>query len=38
LISFHAQDGWVIIAVGNDSLWKRFCQAAGMVELLVIPL
>ncbi len=32
--SFHAQDGWVIIAVGNDSLWKRFCQATDMAELV----
>ena len=27
--SFQASDGWVVIAVGNDSLWKRFCEAIG---------
>lgn len=27
--SFQASDGWVVIAVGNDSLWKKFCEAIG---------
>lgn len=27
--SFQASDGWVVIAVGNDSLWKKFCDTIG---------
>ncbi|VBB08326.1 Hypothetical protein LUCI_3670 [Lucifera butyrica] len=27
--SFQASDGWVVIAVGNDALWKRFCEVTG---------
>ena len=27
--SFEAADGHVIVAVGNDSLWKRFCAVAA---------
>ena len=26
-------DGKVVVAVGNDEQWKRFCQALGSVEL-----
>jgi Predicted acyl-CoA transferases/carnitine dehydratase len=32
--AFEAKDGWVIIAVGNDSLWNRFCEATGFEKLL----
>lgn len=32
--SFPAQDGLVVIAVGNDKIWERFCQAIGREELL----
>ena len=32
--SFQAADGWVIIAIGNDSLWQRFCQAACMTDIV----
>ena len=35
--AFKAKDGWVIIAAGNDSLWKRFCQVAGLEKLLDDP-
>jgi len=31
--SFEAKDGWVVIAVGNDSLWKKFCSAIGREDL-----
>ncbi|MDE2660218.1 MAG: CoA transferase [Acidobacteriota bacterium] len=27
--SFEAADGHVIVAVGNDALWKRFCEVAA---------
>jgi Predicted acyl-CoA transferases/carnitine dehydratase len=32
--AFEAKDGWAIIAVGNDSLWKRFCESTGFEKLL----
>ena len=31
---FKAKDGWVTIAVGNDSLWERFCHAIGKESLV----
>ncbi|CAB1241148.1 putative Acetyl-CoA:oxalate CoA-transferase [Clostridiaceae bacterium BL-3] len=34
--SFEAKDGWVVIAVGNDSIWQRFCKAIGRTDLLEI--
>lgn len=27
--SFKAKDGYVIIAIGNDTLWKKFCTLVG---------
>ena len=30
---FEASDGHVILAVGNDSQFSRFCEAAGLPEL-----
>jgi crotonobetainyl-CoA:carnitine CoA-transferase CaiB-like acyl-CoA transferase len=30
---FHASDGEVVIAVGNDPIWRRFCQTAGLDAL-----
>ena len=32
--SFQAADGWVVIGVGGDEVWKRFCQATGLSVLL----
>jgi crotonobetainyl-CoA:carnitine CoA-transferase CaiB-like acyl-CoA transferase len=32
--TFHAADGYVNIAVGNDAIWARFCNALGLEELL----
>lgn len=32
--SFAAADGWVVIGVGNDEVWKRFCKAIGREDLL----
>ncbi|WP_418319777.1 CaiB/BaiF CoA transferase family protein [Piscinibacter sakaiensis] len=30
---FPASDGEILIAVGNDSLWRNFCDAAGLIEI-----
>ena len=30
---FHTADGEVIIACGNDNLYRKFCEAAGCLEL-----
>jgi len=27
------RDGWIVIAIGNDSIWKRFCAAIGREDL-----
>ena len=32
--SFRAKDGWFILAVGNDKLWKEFCGAINREDLL----
>ena len=32
--AFQAKDGYVIIAVGNDRLWKKFCDLIGRQELI----
>ena len=34
---FKAKDGWVVIGVGNDAIWRRFCQAIGKPELIDDP-
>jgi crotonobetainyl-CoA:carnitine CoA-transferase CaiB-like acyl-CoA transferase len=30
---FQAHDGDVVVAVGNDDLWRRFCRVAGLDAL-----
>src|SRR5262249_54416988 len=30
---FQTADGWLVLAVGNDGQWKRFCAAAELSEL-----
>jgi crotonobetainyl-CoA:carnitine CoA-transferase CaiB-like acyl-CoA transferase len=30
---FATKDGWLVLAVGNDAQWQRFCQAAGELDL-----
>jgi crotonobetainyl-CoA:carnitine CoA-transferase CaiB-like acyl-CoA transferase len=35
--TFKAQDGWVVIAVGNNKLWKVFCKAIKRESLLSDP-
>jgi len=32
--TFKAEDGWVVIAVGNNKLWEVFCEAIGTNHLL----
>jgi CoA:oxalate CoA-transferase len=32
--AFKAKDGYVIIAVGNDRLWKKFCDLINRPELI----
>ncbi|GKU30456.1 CaiB/BaiF CoA transferase family protein [Clostridium folliculivorans] len=34
--SFQAKDGWVVIAVGNDNIWAKFCEAIDKKHLLEI--
>jgi len=34
---FRAADGEVILACGNDNLYRRFCEAAGCAELAADP-
>jgi len=34
---FQASDGEVILACGNDNLYRKFCQAAGCPELAADP-
>jgi len=35
--TFTTADGEIVIAVGNDEIWKRFCPAAGVPELASNP-
>lgn len=30
---FATADGWLVLAVGNDGQWQRFCAAAGRPDL-----
>jgi formyl-CoA transferase/CoA:oxalate CoA-transferase len=35
--AFPTADGWIMIAVGNDGLWRRFTEAVGRPELAEDP-
>ena len=35
--AFPTKDGYVIVAVGNDSLYQKFCAALGMSEAATDP-
>jgi CoA:oxalate CoA-transferase len=35
--AFETSDGWVVIALGNDALWQRFCQAIERPDLAEDP-
>jgi crotonobetainyl-CoA:carnitine CoA-transferase CaiB-like acyl-CoA transferase len=34
---FATADSWLVLAVGNDGQWRRFCQAAGLEHLAADP-
>jgi crotonobetainyl-CoA:carnitine CoA-transferase CaiB-like acyl-CoA transferase len=34
---FATADSWLVLAVGNDGQWQRFCQAAGLENLAADP-
>jgi CoA:oxalate CoA-transferase len=31
--AYRAQDDWIVVAIGNDSLWQRFCVAVERNDL-----
>ena len=31
--SFKASDGWVIIGIANDAIWRRFVDSSGITEI-----
>jgi formyl-CoA transferase len=35
--TYLTQDGYVVIAVGNDTLWDRFCRAIGWERYICDP-
>ncbi len=35
--TFRCQDGFLNVACGNDSLWREFCQMAGLERLMDDP-
>ena len=35
--TFTTRDGEIVVAVGNDQIWQRFCQAIGLPELAADP-
>jgi len=35
--AFRASDKWFVIAVGNDALWKKFCEAMKRPDLFADP-
>ena len=35
--AFATADDWLIVAIGNDSQWQRFCAAIGRADLAAEP-
>jgi crotonobetainyl-CoA:carnitine CoA-transferase CaiB-like acyl-CoA transferase len=35
--AFATSDDWLILAIGNDGQWQRFCQVAGRSDLAADP-
>lgn len=35
--AFKTKDDWIVIPIGNDNLWMRFCEAIGRPELMDDP-
>ena len=34
---FRTENGWIVIAVGNDAMWQTFCRAVSSPELAAEP-
>ncbi|MHC1598677.1 MAG: CaiB/BaiF CoA transferase family protein [Candidatus Methanofastidiosia archaeon] len=34
---FKTKDGWMVIGVGNDSLWAKFCKGLNIEEYITDP-
>ncbi len=32
--AFPARDSWIVVAIGNDKLWARFCKTLGREDLI----
>jgi CoA:oxalate CoA-transferase len=32
--AFPASDSWIVVAIGNDKLWARFCKTLGREDLV----
>ncbi len=32
--AFAARDGWFVLGVGNDNIWKKFCGSIGRTDLI----
>jgi formyl-CoA transferase len=32
--AFRAKDGWFVLGVGNDNIWKRFCDSINRKDLI----
>ncbi len=35
--TFPASDGWAVVAVGNNAVWKRFCEVLKREDLIEHP-
>jgi len=35
--AFRTEDSWIVVAIGNDTLWRRFCQAIARPQLADDP-
>jgi crotonobetainyl-CoA:carnitine CoA-transferase CaiB-like acyl-CoA transferase len=35
--AFQTEDKYILLAVGNDGLWKKMCQGFGWQDLLEVP-
>lgn len=35
--AYKASDGYFVLAVGNDSLWRKFCSSIGQPSLAIDP-
>jgi len=35
--AFKAKDAYINIAVGNDNLWRRFCETVGLTDIMDDP-